>query len=106
MSARYKAKRRARYYAGLIGEVRWPRGGYAPERMRCWCGQEGTCDELFDDSGLDDTCGGLGILNCRCGGDLCVCHYHGETDCHGCEDCEEPADDDDLEDDFHETCDQ
>lgn len=56
--------------------------------MTCWCGATGSYNELFDDSGLDARCGGLGVLNCHCGGDLCVCHYHGERDCFGCKDCE------------------
>jgi len=53
----------------------------------CWCGVSGTYDELFDDAGLPDTCGGLGVRYCECGGDLCVCHHHGEVPCEGCEDC-------------------
>jgi hypothetical protein len=65
--------------------------------FECWCGEKGKPSELFDDSGLDVTCGGLGVLTCRCGGDLCVCHYHGETDCLGCPECE-GADDDDFDD--------
>lgn len=55
----------------------------------CWCGEVGTYKELCDDSGLEATCGGLGSLNCFCGGDQCVCHHHGETDCPGCPECEE-----------------
>jgi hypothetical protein len=58
------------------------------EVIRCWCGAEGTYDQLFDDDTLGETCGGLGQLQCFCGGDLCVCHHHGETECPGCEDCE------------------
>lgn len=27
------------------------------------------------------------------GGDLCVCHNHGEAECHGCPDCEDDYDD-------------
>lgn len=64
-------------------------------RFECWCGVAGTFDELFDESGLppDGRCGGLGVLFCECGGDgICVCHFHGQTDCDGCEDCD--ADDD------------
>lgn len=92
MSKRYKANRRARYYISKDE----PRA----LRVRCWCGEEGTYEELFDDRFLDDTCGGLGVLNCRCGGDLCVCHNHGGIECPGCEDCEEPSDDGDLGDDY------
>lgn len=36
--------------------------------MKCWCGAVGTYKELFDDSGLEEVCGGFGILNCFCGG--------------------------------------
>jgi hypothetical protein len=58
------------------------------EPIRCWCGALGTYEELFDDSGLDDSCAGTGFVNCLCGGDSCVCHHHGETECAGCEDCD------------------
>jgi hypothetical protein len=71
------------------------------EPIRCWCGAEGTFNDLFDTSGLDSTCGGTGSLNCYCGGDQCVCHFHGETDCPGCEDCLDPDDYYD-EDDYYE----
>lgn len=56
--------------------------------IECWCGAKGTAAELFDDSGLDEGCGGTGSLQCLCGGDFCVCHHHGEIECDGCEDCE------------------
>ena len=55
----------------------------------CWCGAQGTYEELFDESGLEDCCAGTGSLNCFCGGDQCVCHFHGQTECNGCEDCED-----------------
>ena len=59
------------------------------EIITCWCGAKGTYDELFDDDGLDDGCGGTGYVECQCGGDLCVCHHHGqEVECLGCDDCE------------------
>jgi len=61
----------------------------------CWCGVENP--ELSDD--LDATCGGSGVLHCHCGGDLCVCHWHGETPCDGCPDCEFDDDDFDYPDD-------
>ena len=69
--------------------------------MRCWCGQEGKASDLYSRSGLETSCGGTGTLHCWCGGDLCVCHYHGETPCEGCEDCEDDEldDDDDFLDD-------
>lgn len=53
-------------------------------RMTCWCGVK---DAYFAPVRADG-CGGLGTLNCYCGGDLCVCHNHGEVECPGCEDCE------------------
>ena len=70
--------------------------------ITCWCGATGTCEELFDTACLDRTCGGLGTLNCYCGGDLCVCHHHGSIDCDGCEDCEseDDYDNDGFEDGF------
>lgn len=65
--------------------------------IECWCGAKGTYEELFDDDFLDDGCSGTGMLQCYCGGDLCVCHNHGETDCPGCPDCEPEFDDDDWD---------
>jgi hypothetical protein len=56
----------------------------------CWCGVE---NPYYSDD-LPETCGGTGILVCHCGGDQCVCHWHGEVDCDGCADCEEAGDDD------------
>ncbi len=56
----------------------------------CWCGEQ-LKDAYFADirDGLDQPpCGGGGILHCYCGGDLCICHNHGEVECPGCEDCE------------------
>jgi hypothetical protein len=67
--------------------------------MKCWCGAEGKPDELFDYDCLDDTCGGSGVLYCYCGGDFCVCHHHGETECDGCEDCRPDDDFGDYDDD-------
>jgi hypothetical protein len=62
--------------------------------IRCWCGAEGTADELFGE--LDEGCGGTGHVDCHCGGDLCVCHYHGqEQECPGCDECPERDDFDD-----------
>jgi hypothetical protein len=69
------------------------------EIIRCWCGVEGTYEELFDDACLDRTCGGTGELDCECGGDQCVCHHHGATECPGCEDCEGDEDPDWYDDD-------
>jgi hypothetical protein len=73
------------------------------EIIQCWCGARGTCDELFDEAGLDDSCGGTGCLQCLCGGDLCVCHHHGEMECPGCEDCDF-ANKDDLDDEGEWCC--
>jgi hypothetical protein len=58
------------------------------EIVTCWCGAKGPYSELFDDSCLDSGCAGTGELNCYCGGDLCVCHNHGGTECPGCDDCD------------------
>lgn len=54
--------------------------------VKCWCGET---DAYFsdEDDGLESGCGGSGVLHCYCGGDLCVCHNHGEVECPGCEDC-------------------
>ena len=61
--------------------------------FRCWCGSEGFFDDMFDYACLDDGCGGTRSLNCYCGGDQCVCHHHGETECQGCGDCLCPDED-------------
>jgi hypothetical protein len=68
------------------------------EGFECWCGASGPIGEMLDDSGLELNCGGTGSLNCECGGDFCVCHYHGSTECPGCEDCEQ--DDDGFDEDY------
>ena len=60
--------------------------------ITCWCGATGKYEEMF--APLPARCGGSGMLDCYCGGDLCVCHNHGEQDCYGCEDCEDCDDDD------------
>jgi len=58
------------------------------EIIQCWCGARGTFDELFGE--LDQGCGGTGHVYCYCGGDICVCHYHGqEQECPGCDECPE-----------------
>lgn len=64
------------------------------EVVRCWCGVEGPYDELHDDAVFDQDCGGSGVLYCECGGDLCVCHNHGEVPCPGCDDCDDRRDTD------------
>ena len=63
--------------------------------ITCWCGAHGTYEELFDESGLPlSGCGGSGFIECECGGDMWVCHHHGEVECPGCEDCDDPDWDD------------
>ncbi len=66
--------------------LRWQRDGdlLAP----CWCGEKAPA---YQHQFLDETCGGTGALYCYCGGDQCVCHFHGETQCDGCEDCQQEA---------------
>jgi hypothetical protein len=54
--------------------------------MPCWCGVSRAWFALPPEG---ETCGGLRIINCECGGDQCVCHNHGEMECPGCEDCDE-----------------
>lgn len=49
----------------------------------CWCGEK---NPFYAD--IHETCGGTGMLNCICGGDLCVCHNHGYVECFGCPDCD------------------
>lgn len=49
----------------------------------CWCGEQ-RGRFVFDDP---EPCGGLGVIQCTCGGDQCVCHHHGEYECPGCVDC-------------------
>lgn len=93
MSKRYKAKRRARYYRerGIEFEI---------ENPPCWCGVE---NPYY--APVHENCGGMGIIDCHCGGDLCVCHNHGEVECLGCEDCQ-PDDNDDGYCDCDEQYDQ
>ena len=52
---------------------------------KCWCGAK---RGWFSVSYLRG-CGGQGIRYCLCGGDLCVCHNHGEIECDGCAECED-----------------
>lgn len=72
--------------------------------MKCWCGATGKASQLFDERGLEVGCGGTGTLHCYCGGDQCVCHHHGETECPGCSDCDDPdaREDDSCWDDIHD----
>ena len=70
------------------------------EDRPCWCGEEHP-----EYAPLPSRCDGMGSLYCRCGGDQCVCHNHGEVDCPGCVACdgdameEDDGEDDDGEDD-------
>lgn len=54
------------------------------EDTPCWCGIK---NPYF--APIPSTCGGSGTIDCRCGGDQCVCHWHGEVECLGCEECDE-----------------
>ena len=63
--------------------------------IKCWCGAEGTFEELFSNC-IDTRCGGIGVIYCYCGGDFCVCHNHGSIDCDGCVDCQSTDDDEDY----------
>ena len=69
----------------------------ALEVDRCWCGVENPYYEP-----VRGTCGGMGIIECLCGGDQCVCHHHGEIECLGCVDC--AGDDEDDDDAGSEPC--
>lgn len=60
---------------------------------QCWCGVK---NPYF--APVRNTCGGHGVIDCYCGGDLCVCHWHGEVECEGCEDCLDHDDYDDCQD--------
>lgn len=66
--------------------------------INCWCGATGYYEDLFDEDLYDESCGGGGVLYCFCGGDLCVCHHHGETECPGCDDCDRNECGDDHDD--------
>ncbi len=62
------------------------------DTFECWCGAKGKYEEMF--APMPSRCGGSGYMECECGGDLCVCHNHGEMECFGCPDCEGDSDDD------------
>lgn len=67
--------------------------------MKCWCGEK---NPYF--APVSGGCGGLGEVDCICGGDFCVCHNHGTVECDGCEDCDMDEDEfgDDGFDDYTE----
>lgn len=76
--------------------------------MRCmhdWAVQHGLIRPYQDEMPLDDprkepcedsvdyfegehdwceTCDNMGMVNCYCGGDICVCHHQGEKECPDC----------------------
>ncbi len=54
--------------------------------MKRFCGVE---DPYCAEAPTSEGCGGLGWVECLCGGDRCVCHNHGRVDCAGCEECTE-----------------
>lgn len=58
-----------------------------PAPDRCWCGVK---NPYY--APLPRWCEGSGTIYCRCGGDLCVCHWHGEAECLGCSNCREQDD--------------
>jgi hypothetical protein len=59
----------------------------------CGCGESGAVEDMLSPDDLEQGCAGTGVVQCFCGGDFCVCHFHGETDCDGCEDCDLGGDD-------------
>ncbi len=70
---------------------------------RCWCG----VDNPYY-APLERYCGGMGLIECICGGEFCICHHHGVVECSGCSECEptEIIEEDDLychEDHGHAT---
>lgn len=64
----------------------------------CWCGEANPYHagpEFFA-----STCDSEGDVECLCGGDQCVCHWHGSAPCPGCIACDDDIwDEDDEEDD-------
>lgn len=59
------------------------------EVLTCWCG---VVNPYF--APIHGSCGGMGEVECLCGGDLCVCHNHGSAECFGCPDCDQDPDQD------------
>jgi len=45
---------------------------------------EDGCGECYDENEWCETCGNLGSIICRCGGDICVCANYGEYPCPDC----------------------
>ena len=71
-----------------IGERLNALGGFTPEISKTLGFQKPT-DDIDDNYDRSDNwcehCHGLGIINCHCGGDICVCAYNGEIDCPHCD---------------------
>lgn len=63
-----------------------------PAVYRCWCGAVGEYAAMHERQSGE--CDGDGHVDCLCGGDLCVCHNHGEIECFGCRACRWGDDDD------------
>ncbi len=44
-------------------------------------------EDYEDDAGDEwcDHCGNLGVIDCFCGGDICVCRNRGEIECPHCQ---------------------
>jgi hypothetical protein len=55
---------------------------------KCWCGVK---NPYY--APLPNHCDGCGTITCYCGGDMCVCHWHGEVECFGCAECRDREDD-------------
>lgn len=60
--------------------------------MKCWCGEP---NPYF--APVSGDCCGTGEIDCDCGGDLCVCHNHGQVECPGCPDCSDGDDGEGME---------
>ena len=58
-------------------------GGVMTREGECWCGVK---RPYFDDE-PHYGCDGSGEADCLCGGDQCVCHWHGTAFCDGCDEC-------------------
>lgn len=57
------------------------------EPMRnCVCDEPFDPDDLPPEAFMTGICGGTGLYNCDCGGDICVCGVE-TIICEGCIDC-------------------
>lgn len=100
MSKRYRQLKRNRYYHardfGFCRDMKCPHCRGSDEILSegpevCWCGVK---NPYFAE--VSGSCCGTGTLDCYCGGDLCVCHNHGEVECLGCSECRH----DDYDEDY------